>query len=435
MNFDLETELLDYFKKYKILEEKGGPEQDGDLFEEVLAKEEAILSAFGLPEALKYCQILHKLANRKSVTVAAIRKTLVKLQQAAEKYHNRPVISSLETLALAQQKKLNAFDVLPELGFITHSYTIFLYDSLLLAKKASPEVILTELQTLHKQDLYGPVAKLQFNLTPGYRRTKAYKELKSKLKFLDLFLETTASDNEPDALWDAEDSRPEDQKTRPRQQDTPPHQSETGEILHHFEPDYFTLTDCVYIEEIIFSRDSAVTVTANMSWGYKPQRITLGFEFDQLTKVIQDYRQQGQKVLSYFNKTRQQNAIDEPVIINLKEKTGSELELYLHYFRVYKPQALDRNGKPELMNEAFYIVDEIIDKAKFDKGAESCIKSEINGLFHHVKNHYYTYLNAKADGMTEEEARRANGLEDNVRFELSKLLYNLEKHGGKAEIR
>jgi hypothetical protein len=435
MNFDLETELLDYFKKYKILEEKGGPEQDGNLFEEILDIERAILSSFGLPEALKYCKFLHQLANRKRVTLAVIKKTIEKLQQAAETYHSRPVTSSLETLKHAQQEKLSGLNVIPELGFIYHTYTVFLYDTLLLPKKATPEAILQELQTLDELELYGPVAKLKFNLAPGYSRTNDYQELKSKLQFLDLFLNADEAEAVPDELWDAPNHRVRNQEVPHNKTAEPSYLSEDTELQENFEPDYFVLTDLVFIEEIIFSRDSGVTVIGKQSWGYEPQRITLGFEFDQLTKVLKDYRQSGQKVLSYFNKTRQQNAIDEPVIINLKEKTGNELELYLHYFRVYKPQALGRNGKPELMNEAFYIVDEIIDKAKFDKGAESCIKSEINGLFHHVKNHYYTYLNAKADGMTEEEARRANGLEDNVRFELSKLLYNLEKHGGKAEIR
>ena len=49
MSLNLKSALPAYFNQYKLLEGQGRPERNGDLFEEVLAKEEEILSAFGLP--------------------------------------------------------------------------------------------------------------------------------------------------------------------------------------------------------------------------------------------------------------------------------------------------------------------------------------------------------------------------------------------------
>jgi hypothetical protein len=432
MKIDIASALLTYFNQCKLLEEKGGPEQDGDLFEEVLAKEEEILSAFGLPGSLKFCKVLHKLSNRKSVTAAAIRKTIGSLQQAAQKYHNRPVVSSVETLTLAQQKKLNAFDVLPELGFITHTYTVFLYDDLLLERKAAPAAILKELQILHEQDLYGPVARLHFNLKPAYRRTKAYKALKAQLQFLDLYLASEVAngrtkDPGEEVVYPAEvvEALLSGIDSSPGHPEVPANPKDCAQ-------ESIVLTDLVMMEEIMFSADSAVTVTGRISFGADGSKpITLGFEFAELIAVILAYRKRGQSVLNYFNRDRQKDLFDEPVVINLKDKTGSDLLLDRHYFKVYKPLSLNREGNPTPMEEDFYLVEEIIDKYKYDEREVNNLKQDLEGYFHHMRNHYYAYLNHKHEGMDEKAARKRNDLEDDVRFKVSRLLYRIWKHGGK----
>jgi hypothetical protein len=178
---ELEPELLLYWIQYRELEEKGGPDQDGDLFEEVMGREEEILKSFGLPPAEKYNKILWKLTEKKSCTPKAIQHTISKLQAAAKEYHKKPVISGSAFLEAAQLLNLSAFDVLSELGFVTHIYTLFLFDELLLKKESAVGAILQELETVQELDLYGPVAKLKVNLKPNYRRTKAYQDLKTKL--------------------------------------------------------------------------------------------------------------------------------------------------------------------------------------------------------------------------------------------------------------
>jgi hypothetical protein len=163
--------------------------------------------------------------------------------------------------------------------------------------------------------------------------------------------------------------------------------------------------------------------------------ITLGFEFDVLTRVLQLYGHKGQIILSYFNKDRQQNATDYLVIVNLKDKTGGTLTTKLHYFRVYKPLALDRDGNHEVMQDEFYIVDEVIDRAAFDAEQVKHLRSFLNGSFHHLKHMYYAYLDCRMRGLSKQEARIKNDLENDHLFEVCKLLHLLEKHGGQAKMR
>lgn len=89
------------------------------------------------------------------------------------------------------------------------------------------------------------------------------------------------------------------------------------------------------------------------------------------------------------------------------------------------------SGKPEVMKEAFYIVEEVINKGRYDLQQMEHMKGALNGTFHHIKNHYF-YLNARLSGKSEAEARKQFELEDEVHFEISKYLFLLEKHGGRA---
>ncbi|MCC9168648.1 hypothetical protein [Pontibacter harenae] len=138
------------------------------------------------------------------------------------------------------------------------------------------------------------------------------------------------------------------------------------------------------MEKIIFSEDSAVTVIGELHECYKPTTVTLGFDFDTLAAVIREYGQKGQQVLNYFNKDRQRNAIDYPITINLKDITGSRLELIQHYFKVYKPLTMKPNGKPEVMKEDFYIVEEVVDRASYDRQHVGYYRSALNGTFHQI---------------------------------------------------
>ncbi|RNI27387.1 hypothetical protein EFA69_14705 [Rufibacter immobilis] len=440
MSHQQEADLLEYFRQYKLLEEKGGPEQDGDLFEEVLAKEEEILQSFGLPPALKHLKLLHKLANRKSVTVAVLQKTIAALQKAAEAHLSGPVLTDLELLQKAKEEELSPYDILPELGIITHTYPIFLMEVAL--NFVHPQAILDEFYALKRLDCYGELYQLKSKHPKSFKRTKLYKQLKPYLKFIDQYVRYNPDEPVFIEDWVEEEVLDIAEGLTYKEDMAKPYDSGPASLFDEpapakapaaWNPKYTVLTDSVVIEEIMFSRDSGVTVSGHLAQYYRPTRLMLGFEFDQLLEVIQVYRADGQDVLLYFNKNRQQVAGDEPVILNLKDKLGKELCLDQHYFKIYKSESLDREGNALPMEEEFYIVEEVLEKAKHDQQEVQQAKGELHGLFHHVRNHYYTYLNDLRSGMSDAQARKENGIDDYVKFELARLLYTIDKHGGKID--
>jgi hypothetical protein len=102
------------------------------------------------------------------------------------------------------------------------------------------------------------------------------------------------------------------------------------------------------LEEIVFDKDTAVTVNANyFQQGTKQRQIGLGFEFDELYALLRQYEKENNGVLNYFNKNRQRITFDSPTIINLKDKLGENLVLNKHYLRVYKPEAVNREEQLE----------------------------------------------------------------------------------------
>jgi hypothetical protein len=433
-----------YHKKYKELERKGGPSEDGELFEEVIGLEEGILEKFGLPASNKNKAILWTLTKKEEVNQKYIEQTIKKLEAAAERHLFSPVLTDLEQLTHAKAIGKSAFDILPELGHPTHDYTILLYDTIL--DYVSPEEVLAELSALKRLDCYGEIATLKNQYPRTFRKTKVYKQHKPYLKFLDIYLNPFNLDllyslshdeileDHPHPLEYEAIATPPDFDERYAHGQANLFDAVRPETID-YDPDYIVIIDIIEIEEIIFSEDTAVTVMGRITHAHYPQQITLGFEFDALTSLIQDYGSHGQYILSYFNKQRQLDLIDSPTVISLKDKTGSNLGLNKHYLRVYKPLTLGPSGKPEVMKEAFYIVDEVLDKFRYDQEQIPKLKGSLNGAFHHMLQHYYFYLNAKIEGLNDSEARKKAGLEDETRFEVSRLLYLLYKHGGNPEMR
>lgn len=182
----LHYQLKTYFHLYRKLDRRGGPEEDGDLFEEVLGLEDEVLESFGLPLSNKNKSILWKLTQKSEFTEKHLQQTVSHLQAAAERHLFAPVLSDLEQLKKGKELNRSAFDVLPELGHPTHEYTIYLYNDVL--HFISPEEVLAELSALKRLDCYGELATLKNNYPRTFRKTKVYKQHKPYLKFLDGYL-------------------------------------------------------------------------------------------------------------------------------------------------------------------------------------------------------------------------------------------------------
>ncbi len=181
-------QLKQYFTLYRSLQERGGPEEDEALFEQCLLLQEEILAHFGLPPADRYRQIFWKFTEAGSLTTRLLAQTESRLKKAAEKYLSRPAQTDLELLTQARTKKLDPFDVLPELGHPTHDYTFYLYRVLLLQDLASPEEVLEELNRIKEINAYKEIATLKFDTEAPFDKSDTYRKYKPLLRYLDGYL-------------------------------------------------------------------------------------------------------------------------------------------------------------------------------------------------------------------------------------------------------
>lgn len=126
------------------LYKSGGPLEDGQLFEEMLALQEGMLNSLGLPSTTENTGLLW--FNGGVPTELELAERVRKLKQTAQEYLLSPARSEIQILKDAQESKASAFSTLPELGISTHSYTIFVYENILLARRDKIENVLEELR-------------------------------------------------------------------------------------------------------------------------------------------------------------------------------------------------------------------------------------------------------------------------------------------------
>src|ERR1044072_2447773 len=122
----LKLKLQEYFQRYRQLDQrvKPGKEEVGDM-------ENDILSQFGLPASKRFVQILHDFVNHAQVNDHLLEYVSKKLRSAARTYLLSPVMSDVDLLNHARDQKRSAYDLLPELGYPTHEYAIFMVAELL----------------------------------------------------------------------------------------------------------------------------------------------------------------------------------------------------------------------------------------------------------------------------------------------------------------
>lgn len=90
----------------------------------------------------------------------------------------------------AQENKENPFNVLPELGIETHSYTMFIYNYILLFQRDTIENILAELKKANKYKILNALGNLeQGNVKEPEKLIQKLKQ--DGIKYLDEFLKTS----------------------------------------------------------------------------------------------------------------------------------------------------------------------------------------------------------------------------------------------------
>jgi hypothetical protein len=138
----VKSQIILLTQKSLLLIKHGGPENNSALFEDVLASQDEILRSFGLPEKSKFAQILEcdDIPGNEE-----LEELISFLENIAREYLLANTETSIKILSNAKELKLDPFSVLPELKILTHIYSIFVYEEILLKEKDSPENVLNEL--------------------------------------------------------------------------------------------------------------------------------------------------------------------------------------------------------------------------------------------------------------------------------------------------
>ena len=162
---DANSNLMALAERQVSLQNKGGPCEDGSLFEEIIDKEIEILKHFGLPEDPRYLEILQ---FEKRPDEIEIEKRIELLKEAANKYLMTKGTPDLTMLKEALIFKYDVANILPELKILLHIYTIYVYNVILFKGKDTVENILEELRFVNGEPkILGLIGQMSVNYIPA----------------------------------------------------------------------------------------------------------------------------------------------------------------------------------------------------------------------------------------------------------------------------
>jgi len=142
------------------LVKKGGPSKSGNLFEKILQKENDLLEKFGLPGTPYY----HGLLQFDSIPWdKEIDDLITLLYHEAENRKKDSPNSELELLIEAKKTNRDPMFILPQIGIKTHTYTLFVYNNILMYGQDSPENILSELKLANSDELLNITGKMRYS--------------------------------------------------------------------------------------------------------------------------------------------------------------------------------------------------------------------------------------------------------------------------------
>lgn len=180
----LPSELTLLAKLQINLDEQGGPTESGPLFEQILEVQDGILKQLGLPSSPDYTNLIYF----KSIpTATELKERISQLHSAATNYLLSDAKSELQDLREAQENQSDPMHVLPELKISTHTYTIFVFNKILLKRKDSVENILHDLKFCNQPEILNALGQIQFDTTEHDHELIEYLE-STGVKYLPQFL-------------------------------------------------------------------------------------------------------------------------------------------------------------------------------------------------------------------------------------------------------
>ncbi|MBK7958762.1 MAG: hypothetical protein IPK03_12050 [Bacteroidetes bacterium] len=172
------------------LDKTGGPEGNYKDFENYLDHVDELLTRFGLPNSSKYVNILSPVHFKEGYQLEAV---LEKLEDTAGTYLLSNAKSEPQLLKDAIRFKIDAFDLLPELKISTHTYTLFVYEEILLKQKDEPMKVLQAMRFAQESASLNELGILSQSEQFDYIEKAMLQELQARgIQYLDEFVQSFA---------------------------------------------------------------------------------------------------------------------------------------------------------------------------------------------------------------------------------------------------
>lgn len=187
----LKKDFVTLVKMQIHIDNNGGPSENGALFEEYLVLREKILKRFGLPEIEDFAKIFTVDTQPSQLEID---ERIKELHRVATDYLLSAAKSEHQILKDAQENRESPVNILPELGIETHSYTLFIYNYILLFKRDTVENILAELKKSNNSKILTALGNLeQGNVKDPEKVIQKLK--RAGIKYIDDFIKTFPKNN------------------------------------------------------------------------------------------------------------------------------------------------------------------------------------------------------------------------------------------------
>lgn len=180
------------------IDSNGGPEENGELFEEYFQIRAKILASFGLPDSDNFGKILFV---KSPPTDKEIENIINNLKKTATDHLLSPARTEAQILEEAIELKSDPEQVLPEYGITAHLYTLFVYKEILLAKRDHPLAVLEALRLADDPKTLNLLGLVALTKNFGEEEKKMLEYLNTKgIKYLDHYISAFQLDGKDEEI-------------------------------------------------------------------------------------------------------------------------------------------------------------------------------------------------------------------------------------------
>lgn len=309
--------ILDCYRTHsKMLHHPDCPLLEGEVWSFLAEDEAVILNQFGLPNLRRYSKLLRGFGQTKNDDINARTRMVKLLETAAQNFLTRPVLPAAQRLELAKRNNESPFDILPEIGFTTHHFNIFLYSFLFLNNHATADEILNDLCLARDHEELPFIFNLA--LIDEYKDEPEYIFFKqSGFKFIDAYCNQKSFIPEP--------------------------LTTIYENANEHTYRYFNLTNLV-LNNIVFDAETGPTIFCTWKNFGKSKDLQIGLEFEQLYELLKSCGEKGEGIMNLITNDLHSKANEPCIVIDMDNFTGA-LPLVNCNLNVYRSLEKTKDGK------------------------------------------------------------------------------------------